>query len=406
MNASAPSRNTAAVSRTGRGRPRMVAVRLWRMGRVALLVAAVLAIAYWLRFGPVQVRAQEVRRGEIIAEVMGTGTLEARVKASISPKISGRIGEVLVDQGDRVATGDLLLALDDEELRRQVEIAIASLAAADAALDRIKADKDRAVAVLQYATIDYERIRLLYEQSTAASVEFEKVTETQSIARAELARADAAIVEGQKDQIVEQKNLAYHQVRLADTRVAAPFDGLIVRRHRDPGDVVVPGSTVLTLISTDELWITAWVDETEIASMRPEQPARVIFRSQPDRSYPGRVARLGREADRETREFVVDVRVLELPENWAVGQRAEVYVETARKSEATLVAAEFVVRRNGVAGVLVLEDGRATWRPIKIGLRSRESVEVTDGVRAGQTVVLPAESGAALRHGQRVEPAP
>lgn len=80
----------------------------------------------------------------------------------------------------------------------------------------------------------------------------------------------------------------------------APFDGLIVARQREAGDVVVPGSSILTLISTDLLWIRAWVDETEMSRLAESQSARVVFRSEPERAYPGRVLRLGREADRES----------------------------------------------------------------------------------------------------------
>lgn len=158
-------------------------------------------------------------------------------------------------------------------------------------------------------------------------------------------------MEGQKELVAAEKTLEYHRARLADTEIRAPFDGLIVKRHRDPGDVVVPGSAILTLISTDELWISAWVDETEMGRLRTDQSARVVFRSQPERSYPGTVVRLGLEADRETREFIVDVRVLELPQNWAVGQRAEAFVEIARKDEVILLPAKFVIDGGDDPGV-------------------------------------------------------
>src|ERR1035437_7043733 len=101
----------------------------------------------------------------------------------------------------------------------------------------------------------------------------------------------------------------------------SPYDGLITRRDRDSGGIVVPGASILQLVATNEIWVSAWVDETAITGLKTGQPARVVFRSEPAQSYAGEVARLGREADRETREFVVDVRVKELPENWIIGQQ-------------------------------------------------------------------------------------
>jgi HlyD family secretion protein len=101
-----------------------------------LLVAAVVAFAvYRIKFAPVPVLAYEVKPGSIIAEVMGTGTLEARIKTTISPRIQERLAEVLVDQNDVVKTGQLLARLDDGELKMQVEVAEAARVAARASLE-------------------------------------------------------------------------------------------------------------------------------------------------------------------------------------------------------------------------------------------------------------------------------
>ncbi len=120
-----------------------------------------------------------------------------------------------------------------------------------------------------------------------------------------------------------------------------------------------------------------------MARLRPEQPARVVFRSESGRSFAGEVARLGREVDRETREFPVDVRVRELPENWALGQRAEVYIETGRNADAVRLPTRLVVWRGGQAGAFGVESGRAVSRPLQLGLRSRDVVEVIAGLKAG-----------------------
>lgn len=375
--------------------------RGWKLTVVLLLVGFAV---YWFVLAPVPVAQHQLERGEIVAEVMGTGTLEARVKAAISSKISGRIKEVLADQGDQVQTGKVLVRLDDEELNQQVEIAKANVAAAKATIDRLKADKDRALAVFTQAKQNYSRVQRLSHTRAASQEDVDKATESLGVAEAGVSHAEAASIGGQKDLIAAEKSLEYHRARLADTIITAPFDGLIVRRQRDPGDVAVPGSSVLTLISTRELWVSAWVDETELANVDHGQPARVVFRSEPDRVYPGKVARLGRETDRETREFVVDVRLLELPRNWTVGQRAEVYVETARKNDVTLLPADHIVWRDRRAGVFVNASGRASWRAIKVGLRRQDQVEVLEGLTAGEMVVVPSDPRTTLAEGRRISP--
>lgn len=379
------------------------------MGRplkVIVIAALILGGIYWFKFSPIPVAEHVVQRGPLVAEVMGTGTLEARVQAIISPKISNRIEQILADQGDRVSAGAVLVRLDDDELLQQVAIAQASLEAEVAALERIKTDRQRAVAVFDQAQTSYTRTQSLIESNAVSQDDLDKATEGLAVAAAGVSHSEAAIAEEQKKIVAAEQTLEYHRARLTDTEILAPFDGLIIKRNREPGDIVVPGSSIMTLISLDELWIRAWIDETEMAKLAEGQSARVVFRSEPDRSYPGTVARLGKEADRETREFVVDVRVLELAKNWAVGQRAEVFIEASSKDDAIQLPADKVITRKGERGVFVHEDNQARWRPITTGLRSRNSVEITDGLQAGEAVVTPIHSRASLSDGRRVAVSP
>jgi HlyD family secretion protein len=377
--------------------------RFWRVVRLLVILSVLAGGVYWGWFLPVRVTARRVARGEIVAEVMGTGTLETHFRATISAKISGLITKVLVDQGHRVTAGQALVQLDDSDLKRQVEIGQASVAAATAGLDRLRADKARALAVLAQARREHTRLQGLMAEASAASVELDRAVEALGVAEADLARAEAGIVEGQKQLDSAEQTLEYYRAKLADTIIKAPFDGLIIRRDRDPGGVVVPGSSILMLISTDEIWVSAWVDETEMARLKPGQTARVVFRSEPGRSYKGEVARLGREADRETREFVVDVLVRELPENWAVGQRAEVYIETGHRPDTVILRSSDLVWRDSRPGVFVEHAGCAAWRPLKLGLRGRETVEVLEDLRPGESVIVPADPKTPLRDGQRVK---
>jgi RND family efflux transporter MFP subunit len=374
----------------------------WRGLRVVALLAIVGGVVYWIKFAPVPVARHEIQRGEIVAEVMGTGTLEARVKTTVSPKIAGRIADVAVDQGDRVKAGQPLVRLDDEELRQQVAIAQASRETEEATVARLTTDKERATAVYDQARMYFRRVEDLFARNVSSREELERATEALAVAQAGASHAEAAIVEGRKELLTAEKTLEYQKARLADTVINAPFEGLIVKRQRDPGDIVLPGSSTLTLISTDELWISAWVDETEMVRLAEGQSARVVFRSNPDRSYPGKVARMGKEADRETREFLVDVHVLELPSTWAIGQRAEVYIETARAKDVPLLPARFVVWRDDQPGAFVDQDGRALWKPLKLGLRGPDMVQVIEGVGQGEAVVVPSDAKLTLTDGRGI----
>jgi HlyD family secretion protein len=354
-----------------------------------VVVVVLVAIGvYRLKFSAVPVSGYPVSKGEVRAEVMGTGTLEARVKTTISPRIQERLAAVLVDQNDTVKAGQLLAQLDDAELKTQVGVAEASLAAAKATAERVRVDESRARAVERQARQEHKRISELLLTKISSQADLDKVDEQLSVAEADLKRTQAAIVEADSQVLTAEKTLAYQKERLGYTRVLSPYDGLVVRRDRDPGGVVVPGGSILQLVSTEEIWVSAWVDETAMSGLSTGQVARVVFRSEPETNFPGEVARLGRETDRETREFLVDVRLKQLPRNWTLGQRAEVFIETGRKAEAVFIPQRFVQWREGKSGVFVLDQGRARWRPISLGLVGRQRVEVAQGVAVGEQVVV------------------
>jgi HlyD family secretion protein len=369
------------------------------------MIAAVAGLAvYKMRFSPVPVLAHTVDRGEIVAEVMGTGTLEARVKTIISPRIQERLTEVLADQGDSVKAGQLLARLDASELKQQVAIAEATLAAAEQTLERVKADIARSEAVLTQAKLHQQRLVNLAAGQAVSQSDADKASEALAVAEADLKRSQATISEAGAQRMVAEKTLLFRREQLSFTEIRAPYDGLIIRRDRDPGDVVVPGASLMQLISEKELWISAWTDETSMPALSPGQPARITFRSEPDHDYPGEIVRLGREADRETREFLVDVHVAELPKNWTIGQRAEVFIETGRKGDALLLPADFLMWKDGRAGVFVNSGGKARWRAVTPGMGGRGLRAITLGLKAGDQVLkLPADAKTILSNGQRVK---
>jgi HlyD family secretion protein len=369
-----------------------------------LIVAALAGIGvYKLKFSPMPVMTHTIAMGEVRCEVMGTGTLEARVKTTISPRIQERLAEVLVDQGDSLKSGQLIARLDDAETKQQVAMAEATLAAARTTVERVRADEARAQAVLKQAQQDHQRSIELLAGKITSQADFDRTAETLHVAEADLKRSQSAIVEAESQVFTAEKTLLYQKEHLAFTEMHSPYDGLVTRRDRDPGGIVVPGASILQLVATNEIWVSAWVDETAMVGLKPGEPTRVVFRSEPTRNYAGEVARLGREADRETREFVVDVRVKELPENWMIGQRAEIFIETGHKSDVVLMPSQFVRWREGKPGVFVYDHGQARWRGVTLGLRGLLNAEVTLGLSAGEQVVRPVEGQKQpLTDGQRI----
>ena len=370
----------------------------------AILVLAILGyLLYRVEFAPISVTAVEVRRGPVQAEVMGTGTLTAHTRATISPKIQGRLVELMVDQNDTVAKGQLLARLDDSDLREQQAIAKANLEVARAAYERTEADQKRAGAVRIQAKLEYDRQSQLQAKQFASQSELDKSLELLQVSEADESRAAAAITEAQKQIVAAERTLDYQNAKLADANIYSPFDGLITRRDRDLGDIVVPGASIFQLISTKDIWVSAWVDESFMAAVKPGQKARIVFRSQPSKGCSGHVIRVSPEVDRETREFLVDVAPDELPQRWAVGQRAEVFIVTGQKENVVRIPAKMIRWRDGRAGVMVNQGGKAAWRNLELGLTGGEFVEVAGGLTESETVIMASEAQASqLQPGRRV----
>jgi RND family efflux transporter MFP subunit len=367
----------------------------------AVAIVAAGLTGYWLKYKPVPVSVHPVTSEEVVSEVMGTGTLEARVQATVSAKIAGRIVELFVDQNDRVKQGQLVARLDDTELGQEVSVAKATLDTARATVERLKAEEARFKAVLEQAQRDYERYSALAASRSVSQETVEKSRERLSVAEADVAKAAAATIEGIRQATTVEERLRFEEARLSDTRIYSPFDGLVTRRDRETGDIVVLGTSIFQIISTREMWISAWVDESAMTGLKVGQPSRVVFRSEPGTQYKGNVARLGREVDRETREFRVDVYVNELPDNWAVGQRAEVYIEAARKSNVLAIPQRAVVLREGKPGVYIVDEGKAHWRELVLGVRGIEHVEIINGVTKNDFLIVGGESSQ-VADGQRV----
>jgi len=371
--------------------------------RLILILVVLGFVLYRIKFAPISVSAFDVQHGPVTAEVMGTGTLTAHTKTTISPKIQGRLVELTVDQNDIVTTGQLLARLDDSDLREQVAIAKANQEVAQASLKRTQAEEESAKAVITLSQLEYMRNSKLANTGVVSTSDMDKSREQLQVAEAEGARAGAAIIEAQKQIAAADKTLRYQNAKLEDTRIYSPFDGLITRRDRDVGDIIVPGASIFQLISTREIWVSAWVDESAMTMLRPGQKARLVFRSDHQKNYSGTVVRISREVDRETREFLVDVSADQLPQNWAIGQRAEVFIQTGKKDNVVRVPRRLVRWRGGKAGVFVISDGKADWRNLNLGIMGGEFAEVESGLSVGDKIItVPEPEVQKLQPGRRV----
>ena len=239
---------------------------------------------YGLKFRPTPVTAHAVATGEVRGEVMGTGTLEARVKTTISPRIQERLAEVLVDQGDSVKVRPIARPPRRRGTKQQVAIAEATLAAARATVERVRADEARAQAVLKQAQLDHKRLdRIARHQGRSPSglrqgrrSPARRRSRSQALAGRHRGGREPG-VHGGEESALPQGATGLHRNSQSLRRTGhAPRP----RPRRDRR----AGSSILQLVATNEIWVSAWVDETAMTGLKAGQPARVVFRSEPAKS--------------------------------------------------------------------------------------------------------------------------
>ncbi|MCC7509027.1 MAG: efflux RND transporter periplasmic adaptor subunit [Planctomycetes bacterium] len=386
-------------------------MKRWRGILIGLLVLAGAVVLGWvLVFKPVPVIMHEVASGDVTEHIPGAGAIECPRVVQPGFEVTGRITSLLVDQGDRVKAGDEIARIDDEVYRAEESAAVEAAALARVSLDRLRAEIKRAEAQHAGAVTHARRQEEAFKSNTISRDLLDQALERAGVAEAELERAKAALAEGESRLAAELRALEVSRAKLQRTVLHSPIDGIVLARLSEPGDVAVPGGAVLRLGSTEGVWASVWVDETFLPQIKPGQAATVELRSAPGSSLQGRVLRVGREVDRETRELLVDIELTTPPEQLAVGQRADARIHGAAVTGVTRVPSEFLVFRSNGAFAWVNDGGRAALREVVPGVRGRDWVEIRGGLSAGDTVMRPTPGARGeLTDGARVtarEPAP
>ena len=352
-----------------------------------VIIIAAIAFYFW-KLAPVKVQTFEVKSSSIQQTVFGTGTLEGKNRLAISPRETGAIRKLYADQGDVVKAGTLLVEMDSDDIVQQLKVAEAELTVAQAALQRIDAEIRSARANLEYANTMFQRSEKLLSSNAESRSTYDKNRQNKLVAKAELEQAEKRRIEAEATLAKHQAQIAYYKTKLAETRLTAPFDALIVRRNREQGAIVNPGVSIIDIVDTSAIWASVWVDETQIALLQTGLAVDVVFRAFPNQRFTGKICRLWRETDRETREYKVDIALDKLPPNWTLGQRLEVYIKVSKPENCVNIPANLVSWKNNQPFVLAVVDGKITERPVKLGIRSQNKVEIISGLQAGDKIVM------------------
>ena len=302
-----------------------------------------------------------------------SGYVVARRKAAVASKGTGRLVLLNVEEGDHVKKGQLIARLEDADVVAARESARQSLLVAEADLYDAKTS--------------FERMRILLKQGLIAQAEYD-------VAEARFKRVVASID-------VARFALKEAEVAVDNTRIIAPFDGTVLKKNADVGEIVAPlagaassKAAVVTIADMSSLEVDADVSEANITRVAPEQQCEITLDAYPQQRYPGYVTKIVPTADRSKATVLVKIRFKEydqrvLPEMsakisfLAIGYKAD----SADHKLLLTVPEAAVATRTGRAVIYQIRDDRAVEVPVSTGQKLGALIEIKSGINEGDKII-------------------
>jgi len=380
----------------------------WRWIGFLVLAAVVVVAAYFLWSS--QIAVAEVRTTvarELKSQAAGTvlnasGYVTARRQATVSSKFTGKVTEVLIEEGMAVETGQVLARLDDSNVSASFELARAQLVSAQKGLKETET-------ILNEAQINLERSRRLVEKDLASEAELDRSRALADSLAAQLERKHA-------DVEVAARQLDIYRQQMEDMIIRAPFAGIIVAKNAQPGEMISPVSAgggftrtgIGTIVDMSSLEIEIDVNEAYINRVATGQKVVATLDAYPDWKIPAHVITIIPTADRQRATVEVRVGFDELDPRVLPDMGVKVAFQEAVRSDVppqqrvsgVLVPKSALRSRDGRDYVLVVNDGMVERRAVAAGDSHGSDILLSSGVAAGESVVL--EGPAELLDGMRV----
>lgn len=368
--------------------------RVKRMA-VTLLTLTVLSVAgfflitsgFFSSSVPIQITTVNwVYPSQTVTDFNASGYVVAQRRASVASKATGRLELLAVQEGSRVKQGDVLAELESNDLKADYAQALAQLSAARA--DLIRAETER-----NNADRNFRRYRNLWEQKVVARADFEAAEDQYTRTRASVDSTKATIRS-------LEAALKRASVLIEYTVIRAPFDGVVLTKNADVGEVVAPfGSSlnakaaVVTMADLDSLMVQADVSESFLPKVHVEQACEIQLDALPDTRFPGKVNTIVPTADRTKGTVMVKVAFDRLDPRVLPEMSAKVAFLTrplgALEARPFLGAhREVIIQRNGTPGLFRVADGRAEWLPLSAAEVQGDYVKLADVLKPGEQVVL------------------
>ena len=342
----------------------------------------------------------EAKRITFVDNLLVTGSLVPREEVMVGPEIDGyRLTGLLAEEGDRVVAGQVLAKLSREILEAQLAQNTASTSRSQAAIDQVRNQITESEATLHQVEDAFNRIKPLRETGVASQAAFEERDAAFRTARARLAAQREGLKLAESDQLLIQAQRQELEVKLSRTDIKTPAGGVISRRTARIGAVSSSSSDALfRIIKEGEIELDAEVPEFYMAKLKMGQPARVEIAGTSERT--GTVRLVSSEVNPASRLGRVRIFLGDGPD-LRIGTFAKAMIDAGQR-ESIGVPATAVLYQNDSATVLVVSDNKVRERQVKPGLLTGDGVEIKEGLKEGEVVIM--RAGSLLKSGDTISP--
>lgn len=365
------------------------------------ILALILAAVTVMNNRPIQVDVASVERN-VLVRVFGLGTVEARVMSKIGFEVGATLVELNADHGDHVSNGQVVarLGLGEQEAKAAKARAAVEIAAVN--IKRAEANLEKARAVLAQKQEANRRKQTLVGREIVSQEVAQEAARDEAVARADVIVAESELASTGAQLSDSRAQLRYEEALLGHRTLVAPYDAIVVERHKELGTVVKAGDPIFTLVADGSYWGLAYIDEARAGFITEGQRVDARLRSRPQEAFTGKVARIGLESDRVTEERRVFIKGDNPPPRVFLGEQVEFLITVATLDKALLVPEAAVHGYNGREGtVWTVEDGRLRRRLVKFRHRTEDSrLEIVNGLPNGARVATRIE--ASFREGRSV----
>ena len=340
----------------------------------------------------INVDLTQAHMGEIREELMLTGSLKPKEVVDVNAKGTGRIEQIQFLVGDHVRTGDLIAAIEDDELQQQVKRSQASNAVSKANITSREAE-------LASAKADLERAKMLFDEELLSPQEYQQAQTSLEVmeAQLELAKAQAEQSEAELNEL---------EIRLEQTKIYSPMSGVVSARFVDPGALVGPNNAILQIVNLSTMVTQGNVPERNIGKLRVGNSAKVIVDALPGRDFEGRVAHIAPILDAATRSAIIEIDIPNRDMSLKAEMFARISLDLGSTRAATLIPRDGLVYRGQQPGVYIVEENsqQPIFRVIETGLTREDQIEVLANLDAGTRIV--GRGATMLRDGDRISTGP